>query len=290
MNEKKISVFSIVNLLLLTAVALATLYPFIYMVAVSLSGSNYVLKGMVSWFPRGFNLDMYKLVLQDPRIMHAYVNTIVYASAGTLVALVVTGLGAYALSKPEMLFGRGFTVLIVITMFFSGGMIPTFLVVKEMGIMDTLWAMVLPGAVSTWNLLIMRTFFAGIPRELEESGKLDGLSDLGIFARIVVPLSGAIFATIGLFYAVGLWNNFLNPLLYLRDPDLFPLQVILRNLLLAGQAGAGDLTAAKGGDSVIVEESYKFAVILVSTLPILCVYPFVQRFFVRGVMIGAVKG
>ncbi len=260
------------------------------MASVSLSGSNYVLKGMVSWFPRGFNVDMYKFVLDDPRIMRAYWNTIVYAVVGTAVALVVTGFGAYALSKREMFFHRGFTIMIVITMFFSGGMIPTFLVVRELGIMNSIWAMVLPSAVSTWNLLIMRTFFANIPKELEESGKLDGLSELGIFARIVAPLSGAIFATIGLFYAVGLWNNFLNPLLYLRDPDLFPLQVILRNMLLVGQAGSGDLTAAKGGDSLIVEESYTYAVILVSTLPILCLYPFLQRYFVRGVMIGAVKG
>ncbi|MFC5404390.1 carbohydrate ABC transporter permease [Cohnella soli] len=287
---RKGSVFGVVNGLVLIVVALVTLFPFIYMISVSLSGSNYVLKGMVSWYPRGFNVNMYKIVLDDPRMMRAYWNTIVYAAVGTAVALAVTGLGAYALSKKEMFFHRGFTILIVITMFFSGGLIPTFLVVKQIGIMDSIWAMVLPSAVSTWNLLIMRTFFANIPKELEESGKLDGLSDVGIFARIVVPLSGAIFATIGLFYAVGIWNNFLNPLLYLRNPDLFPLQVILRNMLLVGQAGAGDLTAAKGGDSLIVEESYKFAVILVSTLPILCLYPFLQRYFVRGVLIGAVKG
>ncbi len=287
---RKLSIFGLANGVLLTAVAFVTLFPFLYMASVSLSGSNYVLKGMVSWFPRGFNVDMYKFVLDDPRIMRAYWNTIVYAVVGTAVALVVTGFGAYALSKREMFFHRGFTIMIVITMFFSGGMIPTFLVVRELGIMNSIWAMVLPSAVSTWNLLIMRTFFANIPKELEESGKLDGLSELGIFARIVAPLSGAIFATIGLFYAVGLWNNFLNPLLYLRDPDLFPLQVILRNMLLVGQAGSGDLTAAKGGDSLIVEESYTYAVILVSTLPILCLYPFLQRYFVRGVMIGAVKG
>lgn len=287
--RRKVTLFSVINVILLLGVVVVTLYPFIHMAAVSLSRNAFVMRGEVSWFPKGFNLDMYKIVLSDPRIARAYWNTFVYVTLGTTISLIVTSLGAYALAKKNMLFHRGFTLVIIFTMFFSGGMIPTFLVVKELGVMDTVWAMVLPGAVSTWNLLIMRTFFSNVPVELEESGRMDGLNDIGVFFRIVIPLSQAVFATIGLFYAVGIWNNFMFPLLYLRDPDLFPLQVILRNIVLAGQTNQAD-TAAVGSESVIVEESLKFATIMVSTVPILLIYPFLQKYFVKGVMIGAVKG
>lgn len=287
--RRKVTLFSVINVILLLGVVVVTLYPFIHMAAVSLSRNAFVMRGEVSWFPKGFNLDMYKIVLSDPRIARAYWNTFVYVTLGTTISLIVTSLGAYALAKKNMLFHRGFTLVIIFTMFFSGGMIPTFLVVKELGVMDTVWAMVLPGAVSTWNLLIMRTFFSNVPVELEESGRMDGLNDIGVFFRIVIPLSQAVFATIGLFYAVGIWNNFMFPLLYLRDPDLFPLQVILRNIVLAGQTNQADTTAV-GSESVIVEESLKFATIMVSTVPILLIYPFLQKYFVKGVMIGAVKG
>jgi putative aldouronate transport system permease protein len=285
----KIGLFTVVNTIVLLLVVVATLYPFLHMLAVSLSKDIYVMKGQVSIIPKGFNLDMYKLVLNDPRIATGYKNTLIYVVLGTAVALLVTSLGAYALSKKDMMLRKTFTLMIVFTMFFSGGMIPTFLVVKGMGLMDTVWAMVLPGAVSTWNLLIMRTFFMGIPVEVEESGKIDGLTDIGIFFRIVAPLSKAVFATIGLFYAVALWNNFYYPLLYLRDQDLFPLQVILRNIVLAGQITSGDVTSV-GGDNLIVEESLKFATIMVSTIPILLAYPMLQKHFVKGALIGAVKG
>lgn len=287
--KRSISAFSLINGFFLLILAFVTLYPFVHMAAVSLSKNVYVLQGEVSWFPKGFNLSMYELVLNDPRIKRAYWNTFVYVTLGTAISLVVTSLGAYSLAKKNMLFNRGFTLMIIFTMFFSGGMIPTFLMVKELGVMDTVWGIVLPGAVSTWNLIIMRTFFVGIPVELEESGKIDGLTDFGVFLRIVAPTSQAVFATIGLFYAVGLWNNFLLPLLYLRNPDLFPLQVVLRNIVLAGQMNQAD-AAAIGADHLIVEESLKYATIMVSTLPILLVYPFLQKYFVKGVMIGAVKG
>lgn len=288
MKRSKITLFSVVNIVILLGVVLLTLYPFIYMAAVSLSSNIHVLKGEISWYPKGFNIDMYKVVLKDSRIGTAYWNTIIYVVLGTTISLVITSLGAYALAKKDMVFGRGFTMIIIFTLFFSGGMIPTFLVVKELGVIDTVWGMVLPGAVSTWNLLIMRTFFSNIPAELEESGQMDGLSDFGVFFRIVVPLSQAVFATIGLFYAVGLWNNFLLPLLYLRDQELFPLQVILRNIVLAGQTNQADI-AAVGDANVVLEEPLKFATIMVSTVPILLAYPFLQKYFVKGVMIGAVK-
>lgn len=289
MRSPRISLFNIVSTFFLLIVVVITLYPFLHMLAVSLSSDVNVIKNTVSFWPKGFNVKMYELVLGDPKIWTAYKNTLIYTVLGTLISLVVTSTGAYALSRRDMALRKTFTMLIVVTMFFSGGMIPTFLVVRSLNMVDTVWGMVLPGAVSTWNLILMRTFFSGIPKELEESGRIDGLNDIGIFMRIIIPLSKASFATIALFYAVGMWNNFIYPLLYLRTPDLFPLQVLLRNLVLAGSASSGDVTGI-GGDNQVVEESLKYATIMVSTLPILTVYPFVQKYFVKGAMIGAVKG
>lgn len=285
----RINLFSIISGIALLMVVAATLYPFVHMLAVSLSSDSNVIQNKVSIWPKGLNLDMYKVVLEDSKIWVAYKNTIIYTFTGTLISLLITSTGAYALSRSDMALRKSLTMLIVVTMFFSGGMIPTFLVVRSLNLVDTVWGMVLPGAVSTWNLILMRTFFAGIPKELEESGRMDGLNDIGIFARIIVPLSKASFATIALFYAVSMWNNFLGPLLYLRSSELFPLQVLLRNMVLAGTSSSGDVTGI-GGDNQIVEESLKYATIMVSTLPILAVYPFIQKYFVQGAMIGAVKG
>ncbi|WP_282940827.1 carbohydrate ABC transporter permease [Paenibacillus sp. RC67] len=287
--REKIGLFTIVNTIILLGVIVITLYPFVYMLSVSLSQDVYVMKGEVTLWPKGINLKMYKLVFDDPKIWLAYKNTIVYVVLGTLISVIVTSMGAYALSRKDMGYHKFLTLFIVFTMFFSGGMIPTFLVVRSLGLMDTVWGMVLPGAVNTWNLILMRTFFSGIPKELEDSGRVDGLTDIGIYFRIVIPLSQAVFATIALFYAVAMWNNFMLPLLYLRNPDLFPLQVLLRNLVLAGSVSSGSVTGI-GGDNLVVEDSLKFATIMVSTLPILLVYPFVQKYFVKGAMIGAVKG
>lgn len=280
--------FDALNALILSGIVLACLYPFVYMLAVSLSDSASIASGEVWLWPKGFNLDMYQYVFEDGRVLKGYKNTLIYVISGTAISLIVTALGAYALSKTKMVMGKPILMLIVFTMFFNGGMIPTFLVVKELGFVNTIWGMVLPGAVGTWNLLIMRTFFIGMPQELEESGKIDGLSEIGIFFRIVLPLSKPVLATIGLYYAVGMWNNFMGPLLYLRDADMQPLQVILRNIVLSGQ-----LTGTDGpvvGDIVVVEDGLKFATIMVSTLPILLVYPFIQKYFVKGALIGSVKG
>ncbi|TVY07771.1 carbohydrate ABC transporter permease [Paenibacillus cremeus] len=274
---------------LLLVVVVATLYPFLYMIAVSFSQDIYVLKGEITLWPKGFNLKMYDIVLKDPRISSAYVNTILYVVMGTVLSLFLTSMGAFAISKKEMPLHRTFTMMIVFTMFFSGGMIPTFLVVKQIGLIDTIWSMIVPTAISTWNLIVMRTFFSAMPKELEESGKIDGLTDLGIFFRLVLPLSKAVLATIGLFYAVGIWNNFYSALLYLRDQNLFPLQVVLRNIVLQGQIISANVSSV-GGDNLVVEDSLKFATIVVSTVPILLVYPFLQKYFVKGVMIGSVKG
>lgn len=286
--HKKTTGFDILNVCILLLVAVLTLYPFLYMIFISLSSSIHVLRNEVWLWPKGFTLEYYRTVAANPQIITGYKNTVIYTVVGTLLSLFITAMGGYALAKKELFGRKFFTMAIVFTMLFNGGMIPTFLVVKELGIMNTLWAMVLPGLVATWNLIIMRTFFQGLPHELEESGKMDGLNDIGIFMRIIVPLSKPVMATIALFYAVGLWNNFFYALLYLRDIDLYPLTVVLRNIVLTGQYSND--TANGGGGDVIIDESLKFATIIYSTLPILMVYPFLQKYFVKGVMIGSVKG
>jgi len=287
--KPKFGIFDVILYVLLFGIAASALYPFIYMIAVSLSGTVPVLKGEVFLWPKDFNLNTYKAVFDKPEIGRAYLNTILYTALGTTISLLVTAAGAYALSKRDMLFRRGFMVMVTITLFFSGGMIPTFLVVRSYHLLDTIWAMVLPGAISTWNLIVMRTFFSGMPQEVEESGKIDGLNDIGIFFRLVLPLSKAILATIGLFYGVAIWNNFFSALLYLRDADLFPLQVIVRNMVLQGAGGANG-AANVGGDAMIVDESLKYATIIVTTVPILLIYPFLQKYFAKGALIGSVKG
>lgn len=287
--KPKFGLFDVILYVVLFAVAASALYPFIYMIAVSLSGTVPVLKGEVFFWPKEFNLNTYTAVFDNPEIGRAYVNTILYTAIGTAISLIVSAAGAYSLSKRDMLFRNGFMVMVVITLFFSGGMIPTFLVVKSYHLIDTIWAMVLPGAVSTWNLIVMRTFFTGMPQEVEESGKIDGLTDIGIFFRLVLPLSKAILATIGLFYGVAIWNNFFSALLYLRDADLFPLQVIVRNMVLQGSGGANG-AGNIGGDSMIVDEALKYATIIVTTVPILLIYPFLQKYFAKGALIGSVKG
>ncbi|UUZ95464.1 carbohydrate ABC transporter permease [Paenibacillus sp. P25] len=286
--KRKWSVSRFFIVVFLLAVAASTLYPFLYMISVSLSSDVYVIKNEISLLPKGLNIKAYEVVLRDPRIWTSYRNTVLYVLVGTPLSLLITAAGAYALSKKEMLFHHPFTLLIIFTMFFNGGMIPTFLVVKSLGLVDSFWSMIVPSAVSTWNLIILRTFFLGSPKELEESGKIDGLHEIGIFFRITLPLSTAALATIALFYAVGIWNNFYSALLYLRNDQLFPLQVVLRNIVMSAQMVNNG--AANVGDNQVLDEPLKYATIIVSTVPILLVYPFLQKYFVKGALIGSVKG
>ncbi|NRF91978.1 carbohydrate ABC transporter permease [Paenibacillus frigoriresistens] len=258
------------------------------MISVSLSSDVHVIKNEISLLPKGLNFNAYQVVLHDDRIWTSYRNTILYVAVGAPLSLLITAAGAYALSKKEMMFHKSLTLMIVFTMFFNGGMIPTFLVVKSLGLVDSFWSMILPSAISTWNLIIMRTFFLGLPKELEESGKLDGLTEIGIFTRIVLPLSTASLATIGLFYAVGIWNNFYSALLYLRNDQLYPLQVVLRNIVMASQMVLNG--GSNVGDNQVLDEPLKYATIIVSTVPILLIYPFLQKYFVKGALIGSVKG
>lgn len=287
--QKRIRYFDWVNVLLMGILVCLMLFPFIHMAAVSLSASPYVVRNEITLWPKGINFEAYRSVLQDKRILIGYKNTLIYVVLGTVLSLIFTTIGAYALSRKGLVFGKTFMLLVVFTMLFTGGLIPTYLTVRSYGLLDTIWAMVLPGLVSSWYLIVMRTFFQGIPRELEESGKIDGLSDLGILLRIVLPLSKPVLLTIALFYAVGIWGNFFSALIYLRNPDLFPLQVIVRNIVLIGQVGDTTVSSAVGNKKIVLE-SLKYTVILVSTLPILLVYPFIQKHFSQGVLVGSVKG
>ncbi|MZQ85554.1 ABC transporter permease subunit [Paenibacillus sp. 5J-6] len=283
------SLFDVANVLLLGIFACIMLFPFLHMAAVSISSADYVTTNQISLWPKGINFDAYTAVLRDERILIGYKNTLIYVVLGTTLSLIFTTIGAYSLSRRNLVFGKYFMLMIVFTMLFTGGLIPTYLVVRSYGLLDTIWAMVLPGLVSSWYLIIMRTFFQGIPMELEESGKIDGLSDMGILINIILPLSKPVILTISLFYAVQIWGNFFYALIFIRDADLFPLQVTIRNIVLVGQMTDTTVSSAIG-DKEVVLESLKYAVILVGTLPILLIYPFIQKHFVKGAMMGSVKG
>lgn len=263
----------------------SVLIPFIHMIAVSFSSNGYVMRGEVSLWPKGFTFDMYEYIMHDKKFFTAYGNTLRYTLLGTVISLTITAMGAYALSRREMVGNKLFTIMVTITMFFGGGMIPTYLIVKNYGLLDTIWAVVLPGAVSTWNLIVMRSFFEAFPKEIVESGMVDGLNDWGIFFRLVLPTSKAILATIGLYYAVSLWNAYFIPFIYLNSPDLYPLQVVLQQMLTAGISEASAVE-----DTMIVAETMKYACVIVAIAPIMCVYPFLQKYFVKGVLVGSVKG
>lgn len=273
---------------LLACFCLLILIPLLHIIAGSFSDPMALLRGEVSLLPKGFTLDMYTKVFKDSDIWNGYWNTIVYTVVGTCISVALTACGAYPLSRKDF-FGRNVIMgLFAFTMFFTGGMIPTYLLVKQLGMLNTIWALVLPSAVSTYNLIIMRTFFqTTIPNELVESASLDGCNDLGVFFRIVIPLAAPIFAVMVLFYGVAQWNSWFPALLYISDRELYPLQMVLREVLI--QSDISNMAGASG-DVEIIGDGLKYATMVVATLPIMCLYPFLQKYFVKGVMIGAVKG
>jgi len=282
-------IFQVFNAIILTGVVVVTLYPFLNIVARSLSDEAYIIAGRVNLIPQGFNLTSYKLVMKDPMFWINYRNTLVYTVVATAIALVMTTCYAYVLSKKHLK-GRAFLVgIAVFTMFFNGGLIPNYVLISGLGLKNTLWAIVLPNAISVFNLLVMKAFFESLPTELEEAAQVDGLSTYGILLRIVIPLSKAVIATMVLFYAVSFWNSWFSAFLYMDRLDLFPVTVYLRNLI-AGATGAGSVSMLGDPDSVQAAVTVQSVTIVLTTVPILLVYPFVQRYFVTGVMIGAVKG
>lgn len=283
--------FRIINSLIMLLVVAVTLYPLLYVLAVSLSSAEFVQARMVTIFPRGFNVDAYRQVMSDTYFWSSYKNTIIYTVTGTVLSLFLTTMLAYCLSRPNLFARKQISFLILFTMFFSGGLVPNFLLVKQLNIYNTIWAIILPTGISTYNMIVTRTYMQGLPEELFESVKLDGGNDWQIFTRIVLPLSKPVVATIALFYAVGLWNGYFNPMIYLKDADKYPLQIILKDLILS--QNASDLSGGASealGQSMMTSEMIISASIIIAMIPILCVYPFIQKYFVKGVMLGAVKG
>jgi putative aldouronate transport system permease protein len=280
--------FKYVNLFLLLVVCAVTLYPFVNLVAKAFSSEGFIAAGEVNLLPRGFNLDTFKVVMGDSLFWLNYRNTVLYTVVGTVVSMALTTPYAYALSRRHLK-GRTFFIgLAVFTMFFSGGLIPNYILVADvLGMRNTMWSIVLPGAISVFNLLVMKSFFENFPADLEEAAAIDGLSTYGIFFRIVLPLSKAVLATMTLFYAVGLWNSWFSAFLYLDQKELFPVTVYLRNLIAAASNPAAGIS---GQEAVQIGANIQAVTMLLTVLPIICFYPFIQRYFVSGVMLGSVKG
>lgn len=284
------SLFTCFNALIMLFLVLITLYPFYYVIIGSISGDNVAAQDIYFLYPKGLDFGAYSMVFSTTSIPRAYLNTLFITIVGTLLSLLLTILTAYPLSKQRLTGRTFFTMLFYFTMLFSGGMVPTYLVIRDLGLIDSLWALILPKLVSVYNMLLMINFFKSIPQGLEESATIDGANDMKILLRIILPLSMPILATLTLFYAVGYWNSWFDAVLYINRTRNFPLQLVLRDIVQSV-----DLSYVGGGgadfsmsDTTI--QSVRLATIVVAIVPIMAVYPFLQKYFVKGVMIGAIKG
>jgi len=268
--------------------AFLALYPILYTFSMSLSAPVAVMKKEVWLLPIGFSLNSYKLVFRDATIWQAYFNTVWYTLVGTAISMTLTMIAAYPLTRKTFFLRKPMLFMIVFTLFFSGGLVPLFILVSRLGLYDTRWAMVLPYAISAWFVLVARTYLSGIPESLMESARIDGANEIRILWRIILPLSGPIIATLTLFSAVDRWNDYFSALIFLQSADKYPLQIFLmRTLILLSQQFAQGINV--GIERSTALEQFKYAAIMVSVLPILFVYPFLQRFFVQGVLIGGIK-
>ncbi|MEK3888192.1 carbohydrate ABC transporter permease [Bacillus sp. FSL K6-3431] len=285
-------VFNIVIYTIAIMIIVIVLYPLIFVVSASLSDPNMILNGEVWLYPKGLTFDAYAQVFQDGRIWNSYKNTVVYTVLGTFINLILTTLLAYPLSRKDLPGRNIFMLIIVFTMFFQGGIIPTYLIVQNLEMIDTIWAMVIPNAIATYNVIVMRTFFqSSIPWELQEAALIDGCGDFKLFLKIILPLSKPIIAVMVLFYAVGHWNSYFDALIYLDRDHLYPLQIILREILIQNQSAMENAVMDfEMVNQVMLAESMKYAVIVIASLPVIVLYPFVQKHFVKGVMIGSIKG
>ena len=282
-------IFGVINIVILLLAVAVTLYPFLNVIAESLSSQKYIAMGGVTIWPRGWDFNTYGVVLSDNTFWINYKNTIVYTVVATAISMFLSTLFAYAISKPELK-GRGiFIGLAVFTMFFSGGLIPNYVLVNGLHMTNTIWAVVIPNAISVFNVLVMKSFFENMPRELEEAASIDGLSVYGTLWRVVLPLSKAVIATMILFYAVTNWNSWFQAFIYMDQSNLFPVTIYLRNLI-AGASSAQTSGANAASDLTSISANIKAVTMVLTVLPILCVYPFIQRYFVSGVMLGSVKG
>lgn len=293
LHSKGDLVFGIVATALALLIILLTGYPLVYALSASFSDPLSLTNGQMWLLPKGFTLNAYKEVLKSKDVFIGYRNTIIYAVVGTFIDVAMTTMAAYPLSRPDLSGKNLLTFLITFTMFFSGGMIPSYINIQNLGLLNTMWAMVLPGAIGVTHMIIMRNYFQhSIPGELMEAAHVDGCSNLGVLFRIVLPLSKSILAVMFIFYFVGHWNAYFNALLYLDDKIKYPLQVFLRSILI--QNDPGDMLGGSGSQNSsqlqLMYETLKYAIIVVSSIPVLIIYPFVQKYFTKGIMLGSLKG
>ena len=279
--------FDLISTIIMIFVLLVTLYPFWYVLVGSFSSVGHLIKGGFVLWPDGIHLDAYAQVFRNDMIPTAYRNTLIITIGGTLLSMILTILGAYVLSLKNLPGRKFITMFFVFTMLFSGGLVPTYLVVSGLGLIDTLWALVLPSAISTYNMVLMRNFFQSVPDSLYEAASIDGENMVGYLFHFLLPLSGAAIATITLFYAVGYWNDYFKSLIYIRDNKLWPMQTVLRQALQTSQFNN---MMYEDAAQTLAPESLKDAMIVVTVLPVLCIYPFIQKYFVKGVMVGSLKG
>lgn len=283
---------------ILIVLGFVTLYPFWNTLVISFNvGSDTSLGGITFW-PRKFTLDNYQIVFRDQRLMQSFLVTIIRTMVGTIGAILFTSVFAYAMSRKGVIGKKYYILMCIVTMYFSGGLIPTFLLIRSLGMMNTFWVLVIPGLISVWNMIIFRTFFMGLPDALEESAKIDGANHWTIYMRIFMPLSGPVIATLSLFTAVGLWNDWFTATIYISESKLIPIQTLLNQILNSSMAE--QLIQATGGNAAAMDalnrersvttKSLSMATMMVATLPIVMVYPFVQKYFVKGVLIGSLKG
>ncbi|MDP4086616.1 MAG: carbohydrate ABC transporter permease [Bacillota bacterium] len=286
-------IFDAVIFILSVCIFVVIAYPLYFVIIASVSDSTLVSTGQVTLIPKGFSLFGYQEIFKDSRIWIGYKNTIIYTVLGTFINLLFTLPAAYVLSRQEFKARRFIMFIFIVTMFFNGGLIPTYLLMKDLHMTNTMWVFIFPFCVNVFNLIITRTFFENsIPKELFEAAQMDGCTHFQFFGKVALPLSKAVISVVGLYYLVGHWNDFFTGLVYIRDYSLQPLQIVLRDILVSNQVfseGAGSGGAA-GGYAQRYADQVKYAVIIVSTLPILIVYPFIQKYFEKGVMIGSVKG
>ena len=292
-GKKKISerLFDCFNILFMLLLALICVYPLYYVVCASFSEPKYLMSHLGALIlPQGFTLKGYELVFKNPNIISGYRNTIIYLVVGTTINIFMTSLGAFVLSRKNAMLVRPLMIMVVITMYFSGGLIPSYLLVQKLHLYNTIWAMVIPGAISTYNMIVMRTAFMSIPSSLEESARIDGASEFTVLFKIILPLSKATIATMVLFYGVAHWNSWFSASIYLDDNSKFPLQLILRQILIQNDTQSMVNAGSVGTSSVSIYQSLiKYCTIVVGTVPILCIYPFLQKYFAKGVMVGSLK-
>ncbi|MCU6794444.1 MULTISPECIES: carbohydrate ABC transporter permease [Paenibacillus] len=278
------TIFDTINMIFMVFLIIIMLYPMVYVFSASISDNAMVAGGKVFLWPKSLTFAAYERIFGDKQLWVSYWNTIRFTVVHTVLTLLATSAMAYPLAKKWLPLRKTILLMAAFTMLFNGGLIPTFIVVKQLDLLNSIWAIVLPSLISTWHLFIMRTFFEALPEEIEDAATMDGCGSFQVLLRIVIPLSMPVMATIGLFTAVGQWNAFFDALIYLSDNTMYPLQIMIRNYLIAG------LNPAQGEGDLQTMETVKYALIVVATLPILCVYPFLQKYFTQGSMIGGVKG